>query len=196
MAQAHLIAPYASVHANPQGPGDARPAALQIITDENLVNKWADKTVLITGGSSGIGIETVRALHATGAKIFITSRYIPKANAVRDNILRMCSSNSPIEIVNMELGSLDSVRSAAAEFLSRSKTLNLLVNDAGIMAAPYEKTKDRLESHFGINHLAHFLLASLLLPTLVYSSTPAFASRVINVSSRRHFAHNPGEHYF
>lgn len=61
------IQPYASVHNNPQGEGDARPTALQIIKDEGLINKMTDKVMLVTGSSSGIGIETVRALHATGA---------------------------------------------------------------------------------------------------------------------------------
>jgi hypothetical protein len=67
-------APYAAAHENPQGEGDARPTALQIIHDEGLVNKLTDKVFLVTGTSSGIGVETVRALHATGAHIFMQAR--------------------------------------------------------------------------------------------------------------------------
>jgi hypothetical protein len=62
---------YATAHESPQGEGDARPTALQIIHDEGLVNKMTDKVMLVTGSSSGIGIETVRALHSTGAYIFM-----------------------------------------------------------------------------------------------------------------------------
>jgi hypothetical protein len=127
------IAPYASVHISPKGPGDSRPTALQIIKDENLINKWANKTVLITGGSSGIGVETARALHATGARIFITTRDMAKAEAVVRNILETSPSTTPIEIIHMELSSLESVRAGAEDFLKRSDRLNVLVNNAGMV---------------------------------------------------------------
>ena len=65
---------YAAVSVNPQGPGDARPTALQIIKDEDLIGKLTDKVMLITGGNSGIGLETAKVLHATGATIYITAR--------------------------------------------------------------------------------------------------------------------------
>lgn len=186
-----LIAPYADVHRRPQGPGDARPTAMQIVDDENLINKWQDKTVLITGGGSGIGVETARALHATGAQVFITTRNLAQAKEVCDHIIKTSPSKRPIEVLYMDLSSLTSVRDAAAEFLRRSNRLNILISNAGVMGAPFGKTADGFEVHFGVNHLSHFLLTQLLLPTLIASSSPSFASRVVNVSSMGHH-HSPG----
>ncbi|KAF2094665.1 short-chain dehydrogenase [Rhizodiscina lignyota] len=194
MAQESIIAPYAEVHRpeNLRGAGDGRPTAIQIIEDEHLINKWSDKTVLITGGSSGIGVETARALHATGARVFITTRDNAKAESVAADILANSPSKVPIEIVFMELGSLDSVKAGVEDFRSRSDKLNILINNAGIMAAPHGHTKDGFELQFGTNHLSHFLLTKLLLPTLIASSTPEFASRIVNLSSNGHLYHNKG----
>lgn len=185
------IAPFADLHKHPNGPGDARPTAMQIVNEENIINRWEDKTVLITGGSSGIGIETARALHATGARVFITTRNLTQAQTVCDDILRTSPSKRLIDVIFMDLSSLTSVRDAANEFLRRSDRLNILINNAGVMGAPFGKTVDGFETHFGVNHLAHFLLTKLLLPTLVASSSSAFASRVVNVSSMGHH-HSPG----
>ncbi|KAL8746191.1 MAG: hypothetical protein Q9184_007779 [Pyrenodesmia sp. 2 TL-2023] len=89
----------------------------------------------------------------------------------------------------MDLNSLDSVRAAARDVLSKTKTLNILINNAGIMAVPkLEKTVDGFESQFGTNHLAHFLLFKLLKPTLLDSSTPEMNSRVVSLSSSGHRA--------
>lgn len=90
----------------------------------------------------------------------------------------------------MDLSSLDSVRKAASTFLSNTDKLHVLVCNAGIMAPPYETTTDGFESQFGICHLGHFLLFQLLKPTLLSSSTPDHASRVVTVSS---FGHRGGE---
>ena len=124
--------PYPSAHANPKGAGDARPTALQIIHDEDLVNKMPDKVMLVTGASSGIGVETVRALHATGAKIFMQVRDMGKGAAVMEDILASSEGMGSIELIRMELDSFDSIRAGVAEFLSKSSRLNVLVNNAGI----------------------------------------------------------------
>src|ERR1700761_6104197 len=165
----HMInAPYAEVHKTITGPGDSRPTALQIVKDEDLVNKWSDKTILITGASSGIGVETARALHATGARIFITTRDLAKAEAVVQNILSTSPSQVPIEIISIEFNSLESTKAGALEFLSRSKTLNILINNAGAMAAKEKTTTaDGFETLFEVNYLSPFLLTKLLLPTLI-----------------------------
>jgi NAD(P)-dependent dehydrogenase (short-subunit alcohol dehydrogenase family) len=186
-----LIQPYASVHETPKGPGDARPTAMTVISDEKLENKWLDKTALITGASSGIGIETTRALHATGARIFMTTRNLEAAKKVRSDILASSLGKGEIEILHMELDDLESVKSAAQEFLKKSNQLNILINNAGVMYCPEGETKQGFETHWGTNHLAHFLLTQLLLPILITSSTPSFASRVVNVSSLGHH-HAPG----
>ncbi|KAL8679785.1 MAG: hypothetical protein Q9186_003950 [Xanthomendoza sp. 1 TL-2023] len=176
---------YATAHASPGGPGDARPTAMAIVKDEGLEDKLMDKVVLITGCSSGIGIETAKAMAATGAKVFCTVRDVQKGKTALASVL----NPSQVILVTMDLNSLDSVRSAAQSVLSQTQTLNILINNAGIMAVPnLVKTADGFESQFGTNHLAHFLLFQLLQPTLVASSTPAFSSRVINLSSSGHRA--------
>jgi NAD(P)-dependent dehydrogenase (short-subunit alcohol dehydrogenase family) len=221
---------YAEAHAHPQGPGDARPTAMQIVEDENLVGKLGDKVILITGASSGIGkrcsrllalcseadngirlicsgIETARALHATGAKLFLPVRNMSKGEEVKKDILSSSSGKGDIILLHMDLEDLDSVRACAQELLTQSKKLNILVNNAGkqrisdadtldhaelakqagVMALPERKlTKQGHETQFATNHLAHFLLFELLKETLVNSATPDFPSRVINLSSSGH----------
>ena len=180
------VNPYAHFFTDPAGPGDGRPTALQIIEDNNLINSWAGRTVLITGGSGGIGLETARAMHATGADVFITARTAAKGDAALADIRQTSQGKGRLRTIEMELSSLASVRAAAASFLQQSTALHILINNAGIMAVPHSLTEDGHESQFAINHLAHFLLTSLLLPTLLHSSTPSAASRVINVSSSSH----------
>jgi NAD(P)-dependent dehydrogenase (short-subunit alcohol dehydrogenase family) len=169
---------YAEAHANPQGPGDARPTALQIIKDNNLEGKLEGKVALITGVSSGIGLETAKALTATGMRVFGAVRNLEKATAAL--------SSHNIELLELDMNSLSSVRACAATFLAKSLPLNILITNAGIMMTPESKTADGYESQFGINHLAHFLLFQLLQPVLLASSTPAFNSRVISLSSISH----------
>jgi hypothetical protein len=124
--------PYTAAHASPQGEGDARPTALQIINDEGLVNKLTDKVMLVTGTSSGIGVETVRALHSTGAHVFMQVRDMEKGKAVMKEILASSEGKGKLEILYMELGSFASIRAGVEEFLKQSNTLNVLVNNAGI----------------------------------------------------------------
>ena len=191
-----MTSKYAEAHetANLRGPGDARPTALQIIKDEGLEGKMTDKVFIVTGASSGIGTETGRALAATGGKVFLTARNLEKGKEACKSFLEP----GRVELLEMDNNSLDSVRATAKAFLASSATLNVLVNNAGIMAAPYTKTADGFESQFGTNHLAHFLFFMLLKDTLLASSTPQFHSRVINVSSSGHMAGQVqfGDHNF
>ncbi|RGP58935.1 alcohol dehydrogenase [Fusarium sporotrichioides] len=174
---------YAAAHANPQGPGDARPTALQIIKDEGVEGKLHDKVIVITGTSSGIGIETVRALSATGAKLFLTARNLTKAKEALVDIF----DPRYMELVEMDQESLDSVRSAASSILAKTDKINILINNAGIMAVQtLQLTKDGHELQFGTNHLSHFLLFELLKPALLAATTPDFHSRVVVVSSTAH----------
>jgi NAD(P)-dependent dehydrogenase (short-subunit alcohol dehydrogenase family) len=173
---------YAEAHADPQGPGDARPTALQIIRDNNLEGQLHGKVALITGISSGIGIETAKALAATGMHVFGAVRNLSKATAA------LSSSLSPghIDLLELDMTTLSSVRACAATFLSKSKTLNVLITNAGIMMSPESRTVDGFEAQFGVNHLAHFLLFQLLKPALLDSASPEFASRVVSLSSISH----------
>lgn len=125
------FAPYSSLFENPQGPGDARPTALKVVEDEGRVNNMTDKVMLVTGCSSGIGIETARALHATGATLFMHVRDLKKGEAVVKDILATSPGKGKIELLRFDLDSLDSVRAGAAEFLKKSDKLNVLVNNAG-----------------------------------------------------------------
>ncbi|OHE92533.1 short-chain dehydrogenase [Colletotrichum orchidophilum] len=181
-----VLAPYAEQHKTTSGPNDSRPSAIQIIKDQDLVGKWTGKVVIVTGCSpGGLGPETARAFHIAGADVYITVRDVAKGEEVVKDIL---SDGKPgkVEVIKLDLGSLESVRQGAKTFLSKSDKLNVLVNNAGVMACPKGKTVDGFETQFGTNHLGHFLLFQLLKPTLLASSTPSFNSRVISVSSSGH----------
>lgn len=176
---------YAASLKTPRGPGDSRPTALDIVKDAGLEGKLSDKVVLTTGCSSGIGIETARALNPTEAGLFLVVRDVAKGDAALSDILKP----GHVELLKMDLNSQNSVRAVAAGFLKKSKTLNILINNAGIMALPeVHKTVEGLEAQFGTNHLAHFLLFQLLKPMLLASSTPSFKSRVVALSSSGHRA--------
>lgn len=177
-----MTSKYAAVHQSPNGPGDARPTAQQVIQDENLEGKLSDKVILITGCSSGIGVETARALFATGAQLFLTVRDLNKAKDALPDLI----TSDRVHFLELDLNSLDSVRACAKTFLSQSNTLNIFIANAGVMACPEGRTKDGFETQLGTNHLAHFLLLNLLQPALLSAATPSFNSRAIFLSSVGH----------
>lgn len=136
---------------------------------------------LVTGGSSGLGQETARALAAHGAEVILTARDVPKGEAVAAGI-RASTGNQRVAVEALELGSLASVRAFADRVLANMPRLDLLINNAGVMACPQGKTADGFELQFGSNHLGHFLATCLLVPVLRKSA----ASRVVSLSSRGH----------
>lgn len=177
---------YAAAHVSPEGPGDSRPTALQVVKDEGMEGKLEGKVIVITGTSSGLGIETARALSATGATLYLTARNVTKAKAALADI----SEPGRTEFVEMDLESFESVRAAAMAILAKTDRVNILINNAGIMAVPgLEFTKNGHELQFGTNHLSHFLFFQLLKPALLAAATPGFHSRVVNVSSAAHRIH-------
>lgn len=139
------------------------------------------KTYLVTGGNSGIGKETVRQLASQGATVILACRRPEEGNRARDEIL---SSRVPgsIRVETLDLANLESVRECAKRIATSTPALQGLVNNAGIMNTPYGKTREGFELQFGTNHLGHFLLTELLLPTL-RAGAP---SRVVIVSSCFH----------
>jgi NAD(P)-dependent dehydrogenase (short-subunit alcohol dehydrogenase family) len=139
------------------------------------------KIVLITGGNSGIGKATAIGIAKTGATVVIGCRDKQRGNAAVDEI-KKASGNNNIEMLMIDLTSLQSVREAAAEFKSRFKQLHVLINNAAVFVGKREETKDGFEKTFQTNYLSHFLLTHLLLDTLK-ASAPA---RIINVASK-HF---------
>lgn len=170
------------------GPGDSRPTALQIIQDEHLQSALVGKTAVVTGCSSGIGIETVRALRAAGITVFATAR---KETTLKEKMAEIIvedpKSTAKIIPIVMDQESLESVRIAAAQILKESGgNINILICNAGVMATPEGRTKDGFETQFGVCHLSHFLLFQLLKPALLASSTRSFNSRVVMVSSIGH----------
>ncbi|KAH6676098.1 retinol dehydrogenase [Plectosphaerella plurivora] len=174
---------YEAVHAEPSGPGDARPTAAQIVEDEGVAGKLQGKIIVVTGVSSGIGIETVRALAPTGATFYLLARDLNKA----EKALADFFDPSRMELVQMDLESFASVREAATTILGKTDKINILINNAGIMAVPdLRLTKDGHELQFGTNHLAHFLFFELLKPALLAGVADDFHSRVVNVSSTAH----------
>lgn len=124
-----LIRPYANSHHNPSGPGDGRPTAIQIVQDQQLIGKWSGRVALVTGCSPGsIGAEIARAFHATGADVYITVRNTDKGLATAKNIL---ADGNPgrVEVIQLDLTSLDSIRQASQTFLEKSQSLHLLVHN-------------------------------------------------------------------
>ncbi|KAH7136771.1 hypothetical protein B0J13DRAFT_560027 [Dactylonectria estremocensis] len=174
---------YAAVHANPQGPGDARPTAVQIVCDNDMEGNLVGKFVVITGASAGLGVETARALAITGATLILTARDLPKAKTSLAEIWQ----EDRMHLVEMDQNSLESVRVAAKNILTITDNVSILINNAGIMAIPnLELSKDGHESQFAVNHLSHFLLFQLLKPALLKASTPEFQSRVVMLSAAAH----------
>ncbi len=139
------------------------------------------RVALVTGGSSGLGQETARALAAHGAEVILTARDVPKGEAVAAAI-RAATGNERVGVEALELGSLASVRAFAERVLARHPRIDILVNNAGVMACPAAKTSDGFELQFGSNHLGHFLATCLLVPVLRRSA----ACRVVCLSSRGH----------
>jgi NAD(P)-dependent dehydrogenase (short-subunit alcohol dehydrogenase family) len=136
---------------------------------------------IVTGASGGLGAETARALAERGARVTLTARDVPKGEKAAEQI-RKSTGNPKVDVMALELMSLDSVRAFAKEFTARHKTLNVLINNAGVMASPLARTANGWESQFATNHIGHFLLTGLLTPLLVASAP----SRVVSVSSRGH----------
>lgn len=137
------------------------------------------RNAIVTGGASGIGIETVRALAHAGADVTIAARNETAARAVAGEINRELGADR-VSWDRLELGDLASVRDFAARWGDRP--LSILVNNAGVMACPLGRTKDGFETQFGTNHLGHFLLATLLAPALGKGAP----SRLVSLSSTGH----------
>jgi NAD(P)-dependent dehydrogenase (short-subunit alcohol dehydrogenase family) len=143
---------------------------------------------VVTGANTGIGYETARVLALRGAAVTLACRDVEKAELARQRIVREGggrTDEASLHLLRLDLAHLESVRQAASELLASERPIHLLVDNAGVMLPDRRETRDGFEAHFGINHLGHFLLTTLLLPRL-RASAPA---RVVLVSSEAlHFA--------
>lgn len=158
-------------------PFNAHSTAAEVIAEHDL----RGKTALVTGASSGLGIETARALLSAHAEVILAVRDIAKGEEVAQQ-LRAATQNERAHVLAVDLGSLASVRRAAEQFHARWSKLDILINNAGIMATPQGYTPEGFELQFGTNHLGHYLLTMLLLPSL-QAAAPA---RVVVLSSSGH----------
>jgi len=139
------------------------------------------KTAVVTGGNAGLGYETVKALADHGAHVVMASRNPDKARFARQGILAD-DPDASVEIVSLDLASLDSVNSAIGVIDSGHHTIDILVNNAGLMAVPQQTTDDGFEMQFGVNHLGHWVLTAGLLPAI--ARTPG--ARIVSVTSTAH----------
>ena len=138
------------------------------------------RTAFITGGYSGLGKETARAMAAKGAHVILSGRDATKLSAATDEIA--AATGAKVDTLVCDLASLDSVRASAKEANERFDKIDLLINNAGVMACPLDRTADGFEMQFGTNHVGHFLLTNLLMPLVEKGEAP----RIVNLSSRGH----------
>jgi len=150
-------------------------------TEEVLLGiNLSGKRVLVTGVSAGLGVETARALVAHGAQVIGAARDLAKAQAATEQVRAQATNGASLQLVQLDLASLVSVRRCADGLLAAGKPFDVIIANAGVMACPKGTTVDGFETQFGTNHLGHFVLvnriASLLRP----------GSRLVNLSSAGH----------
>jgi NAD(P)-dependent dehydrogenase (short-subunit alcohol dehydrogenase family) len=146
----------------------------------------AGRIAVVTGANGGLGLETSRALTVAGCHVVMASRNREKAaDAVKD--ILAAAPEASLESVPLDLGSLESIETAAVTILATHNVVDLLVNNAGLMAMPEGRTDDGFETQIGVNHLGHWALTAQLLPALLRSDT----GRVVTVTSTAHHFGRP-----
>jgi len=138
-------------------------------------------TAVITGASGGLGAETARAIAAKGARVVLVARSAEKLTEKAEALQQLTGNNNIFTQV-MDLADLDSVAAAAAEIAAKFPRINVLINNAGIMACPLARTAQGFESQLGVNHIGHFAFTQALLPAL----KAAAPSRIVILSSGAH----------
>jgi len=141
----------------------------------------AGKVAVVTGANSGLGLESAKALAGKGAHVVMAARNQTKAEAARDEILA-AHPDASLEIVELDLGSFENTKAAAASIAAKHPKIDILLNNAGLMAMPERRTVDGYEMQFGVNHLGHWLFTAGLLKSIL----AADAARVVTVTSTAH----------
>src|ERR1700720_4427753 len=151
-------------------------------TDEVLSGvNLKGKRVLVTGVSSGLGVETARSLTAHGAQVVGAARDLKKADAATDQVRKDAAANGgSFEVIALDLASLTSVRECADALLKKAEPFDVVIANAGVMATPFGHTADGFETQFGTNHLGHFVLINRIAPLM------RAGSRLINLASSGH----------
>lgn len=152
-----------------------------------LLLKCNGRTAIITGGTSGIGLETVKKLLSFGMNVIIGTHISDDKKRQHEDALRRLYPESQVEIWHLDLASMQSVKQFAFKFLESNRPLHILINNAGVMFVPYQLTEDAFESHMAINYLSHCLLTKLLLPCLREAGKTKCHARIVNVSSCLHY---------
>ncbi|KAM5572434.1 short-chain dehydrogenase TIC 32, chloroplastic [Rosa sericea] len=143
-------------------------------------------TVIVTGASSGIGTETTRVLVLRGAHVVMAVRNKDAGTNVKAAILKEIP-DAKIDVMELDLSSFASVRKFAEDYIALGLPLNILINNAGVMASPFKLSQDNIELQFATNHLGHFLLTDLLLDTMKSTSRESnIEGRIVNLSSLGH----------
>ena len=151
-------------------------------TDEVVAGlELTGKVAVITGASGGLGAETARAIASTGATVVLLARSVEKLEATRADIIKS-TGNQAVHVQRVDLADLNSVEAGADELLQSFPCIDVLVNNAGIMACPLERTAQGFESQLGINHIAHFVLTNRLINALQSGRT----GRIVNLTSGAH----------
>jgi len=150
------------------------------------IGDLAGRIAVVTGANGGLGLETARELARNGAHIVMAVRDPEKAATARDALTAEIPGAS-LELVTLDLGSLESVHTAASALLAAHPVVDILVNNAGVMGIPYRTTADGFEMQLGVNHLGHFALTALLAPALLRSR----GARVVSITSFGRFLGRP-----
>ncbi len=145
-----------------------------VYADKNK-ERLEGKLVVITGSNTGIGKETALELSKRGARILMLCRTMDKAEQAKEEIVKQ--TGGQVDVLKLDLSSLNSVRECAEKVLEREEKIDILVNNAGVMICPQWKTEDGFDMQFGTNHLGHFLLTEMLLPLVKKAATDSYRPR-------------------
>jgi len=143
-------------------------------------------TAIVTGPTSGIGLETARVLALRGVHVVMAARNVEAATKCKETIIKGCPS-ATVDVMELDVSSLESVRKFADEYISKGLPLNILIANAGVMVPPFSLSKDGIEIQFATNYLGHFHLTNLLLDTMkITAKNCGKEGRIIIVSSEGH----------
>jgi len=153
------------------------------VWDKRNIPDLSGKVIIVTGGNSGLGYESVKAFAEKGAQVILASRSVTGGEEARASILKELPG-ARIDVMTLDLVDLASVKDFSQKFMDKYDSLDVLMNNAGIMTTPYFRTKDGFEGQMGTNHFGHFALTAHLMDLIKVTQ----GARVVNVSSNAHKA--------